>query len=66
MKSPTAPIRKAMAIKVYADTADGAPVIIDVPMGRITTPYVDQARALGTNVRIVALGRRGMFWILFG
>ena len=43
-------------IRVYATAPDGAPLIIDVPDGELTPPYVDQARAAGgVGIRIVAL-----------
>lgn len=45
----------AYAIRIYADT-DAGPPIIDVPAGRLTTEYVDQARAAGgVRIRVHAL-----------
>lgn len=47
------------ALRVYFDL-DDRPQIIDVPLGQITTPFVDQARAAGgSRIRIVALDRNG-------
>jgi hypothetical protein len=47
--------QQAYALRVYADT-DAGPLIIDVPAGRLTTEYVDQAReAGGQRIRIHAL-----------
>ena len=55
----TAAIRTAHAIRVYFDV-DDHPQIIDVPMGQITCPFVERARAAGgVNLRIVALDRDG-------
>jgi hypothetical protein len=50
----------AAAIRVYSDLPDGGLQIIDVPMGAITAPFVEQARAAGgVNIRIVVLDRDG-------
>jgi hypothetical protein len=50
----------AAAIRVYGDLPDGSPLIIDVPIGRLTPEYVEQARAAGgVNIRIVVLDRDG-------
>lgn len=50
----------AAAIRVYSDLPDGGLQIIDVPMGALTTPFVEEARAAGGfNIRIVALDRDG-------
>lgn len=48
------------AVRVYAEAPDGAPLIIDVPAGELTTQYVAQARdSGGRRIRIVALDDRG-------
>lgn len=57
----TAPIRVAVAVRVYSDLPDGSPHIIDVPPGRTTCAAVAEARAAGgSRIRIVALDRDGM------
>lgn len=49
----------AYAVRVYAET-DAGPLIIDVPMGHLTCPYVEQARAAGgRRMRIHALDADG-------
>lgn len=51
--------RYAVAIRVYADLPDGGLYIQDVPAGELTTVYTDRALAIGTNVRVCALGAAG-------
>jgi hypothetical protein len=50
----------AAATRVYAALPDGAPLIIDVPPGRLTPEYVEEARAAGgSRIRIHALDATG-------
>lgn len=55
----TAAIRTAVAVRLYYDL-DDAPQIVDIPLGQITTPFVERARtAGGVNLRVHALDGDG-------
>lgn len=60
----TAPIRTAVAKRIYFDDADGAPGIIDVPLDVDHRPIADGV--VGTHVRVNEIDRDGSsIWCVY-